>query len=96
MFQDIQSILRRSLRQKGIDQAVTAAQVVEVFRKAVDDILGPSAAASLRQVALKGDTLQVSAGSPALASELTMRQTALLTVLSDNFPGVNYRLKIFG
>ncbi|OHA55976.1 MAG: hypothetical protein A2429_01880 [Candidatus Veblenbacteria bacterium RIFOXYC1_FULL_42_9] len=96
MFQDIKSILRRSLMQKGIDQAVVAAQVVEAFRTVVGELLGPRVAASLHQVALKGDTLQVSAGSSALAAELSMRQTAILQALSERFPGSYFRLKIFG
>ncbi len=96
MFQDLKSILHRSLRQKGISGAVEAAQVVEVFKQAVADKFSPSVVGSLRQVALRGDTLQVSAGSSALAAELRMREKELTAALADRFSGKVFRLNIFG
>lgn len=96
MFQDLKSILRRSLRQKGISEAVEAAQIVALFRQVTAEKIGVSAADSLRQVALKGNILQVSAGSSALASELRMRQNEILRSLADKLPGKEIRLNIFG
>lgn len=95
MFQDIKSILSRSLRQKGINEAVEAAQVVELFRLVTAEKLGAQAVNSLRQVSLRGNVLQVSAGSSVLASELRMRENEILHDLADKLPGKSIRLSIF-
>lgn len=96
MFHDLKSLLQRSLRQKRIDEAVGAAQAVEAFRFIIVELFGEQAANNLRQVALRGDTLQIAAGTPALASEIRMREIDISRALADKVPGVNIKLKIFG
>ena len=95
MFFELKSILQRRLRQQGIGQAVAAEQATVAFRALVADQFGASAAAGLRQVALRGDTLEISAGSGALAAELRIRESEFSQALATKLGGVVYRLKIF-
>lgn len=96
MFHDLKTLLRQSLRQKRIGEAVEAAQVVEAFCAVVAEMFGDSAAKGLRQVMFKGDTLHIAAGSGVLASEMRMRQIEISRQLSERLSGQSYRLKIFG
>lgn len=95
MLQILKNILGDRLRQQGIADVVEAARVTEAFKQEVAKRFGPAAAGSFRQLALKGDTLEVSVGSSALASELRMAEFDLRDALTARFPGKSYRLKIF-
>lgn len=96
MFFELKSVLQRRLQQQGISRAVAAERAATAFRGLIAEQFGDAAAAGLRQVALKGDTLEVAAGSAALAAELRMREYDLQEALSHKLSGVQYRLKIFG
>ncbi len=96
MFHELRSILKQSLQQKGIQQAVEAAQVTQIFRDIIKERLGTKAYQTLRQVSWRDNILRVSAGSPQLASELRLRQLEILQELETRLPKGNYRLEIFG
>ena len=96
MFQTLKNVLSDRLRQQGISEAVSAAQVVEAFKAEVVKRFGASAGDSFRKVALKGDTLDVLMTSSVLASELRMAQFDLEDALRAALNGKRYRLRIFG
>ncbi len=96
MFHDLKDVLRRRLGQQGIGRAVEAAQVTEAFREAVKELMGERAARELRKVALREDTLEVLAGSGALASELRMRENDIRGKLKTRLGKQEYTMRIFG
>ena len=96
MFHLLRQVLGDRLRQQGIGQAVESARVVEAFRQVVRELLGERAAGALKKVALRGDTLEVLAGSGTLASELRMREAELREGLKKTTGGNAYRMSIFG
>lgn len=96
MFQLLRNVITDRLREQGIAPSVEAARVVEEFKKIVSEKFGDSASNSFRKIALHNDTIEVSAYSGALASELRMIQVELEERLVKNLDGKHYRLKIFG
>lgn len=95
MMKALKGILSERLQQQGISDVVEAAQVTEAFKQEVAKRFGPASVDSFRKLALKGDTLEVSVGSSALASELRMLEFDLKDALQARFPNKTYRLKIF-
>ena len=95
MFQKLGKVLRDRLKQQGVAEGVEAAQVTEIFRQEVKKRFGQTDANSFRQLVLRGDTLEVSAYSPALASSLRMAQLDLEEAIKQACHGKSYRLRIF-
>lgn len=96
MFQALGQAIKDRLKQHGVAEAVEAAQVTELLRSLVAEKWGPSAGASLRKVALRGNTLEVLADSGTLAAELRMHEYDLQDALKAKSNGKVYRLRIFG
>lgn len=96
MFHDLKDVLMRRLGQQGIGKAVEAAQVVNAFRVAVRELMGERAERELTKVVLREDTLEVLAGSGALASELRMRESDIRERLKAKLGKQEYRMHIFG
>lgn len=96
MFQLLKHVLQDRLRAQGVGEAVLAAQAVDALKQEVAARFGPGAAQNLRKVVLRGDTLEVLAGSGALASELRMAEADLVDALKARLLGKAVKLRIFG
>jgi len=95
MFQKLGRVLRDRLQQQGVAEGVEAAQVTEIFRQEVKKRYGHTDANSFRKLVLRGDTLEVSAYSSSLASDLRMIQMDLEQAIKQACHGRSYRLRIF-
>jgi len=95
MFHSLKNVIWDRLRSQGLSSQVEAARVVEVFKEELAKRFGQSAVACLRRATLRGETLEVSLTSAALASELRMSEFAIIDQMRAKLNNKSYRLRIF-
>ncbi|HBV33467.1 TPA: hypothetical protein DIC39_01500 [Patescibacteria group bacterium] len=95
MFLPLKNLLSSRLAEHGALKGAVVAQMVEEFKKTVVGKWGDSARDMISEVFLKQDTLHIKTTNSALAQEIKLAETDLLSVLENKFPGKVKRLRIF-
>lgn len=96
MFLPLKNLLPSRLAEHGILKGAIVAQLVGETKQFIKNKWGESALDMVREIFLKQDTLQVRTANSALAQELKLVESELISVLERKFPQMVKRLRIFG
>lgn len=83
-FRPLKDLLSRSVRSAGIADQVEAAQVLELCRQAVSAVLPAAVASQVLPLSVRHGAITLQVSSPALANELRLRQTEILSHVNRN------------
>lgn len=78
-FHTLKHLLSKSVRTAGIADQVEAARVLELCRQAISSVLPAAVASQVVPLHVRHGAITLQVSSPALASELRLRQTEILS-----------------
>lgn len=81
-FRPLRDLLRGQIQKQGISNAITAAQVLDVARSVIVDVLGQQTAHYCQPAVYKSGILHIRVAHAAVAQEVFTQNAALLTALN--------------
>src|SRR3989338_442454 len=87
MFRPLKDYLSNAVRRTGAERSITAAVIVEAAAPILFQLVPELRPTDFRFVSYRSGVLTVAAANPAVAEELRLRESAILEVLGETFPG---------
>jgi hypothetical protein len=85
MFQDLKTLLPKSIKRAGLGNAVEAAKVLKAFEEIVLDYLPERAVEKIKPLYVKDKILTIASLSSVITQELGFKETELISKINSKF-----------